>query len=126
MYLLINPSEKNVISLALFDETTIEHKQYPVQNRELLSCVDSFLQEKNLNKKSIQGIITIVGTGGFTSTRIGTTLANAWAFAEKVPVLAVTFNEASDPQSLIFRLLAQTPGYYVSATYSAEPNVGKI
>lgn len=125
MYLLLNTSEKSLITLTLFDETFLEQKTYPVENRELLSCVDSFLQEKKLNKKDVQGIVTIVGTGAFTSTRIATTVANAWAYVEKIPVAAISLEEASEPQKLISKLLEQPVGMYVSAMYSAEPNIGK-
>lgn len=126
MFLLLDLAKKDTLHLALFDAESVEHKNYNGMNRELLFAIDDFLLEKNLNKKDVQGIAVVVGAGGFTSTRVATTIANAWAYIQKIPVIAVTPDEATDPRSFILKLFLQTTGHFVSATYSAEPNVGQL
>lgn len=120
MYLLINTSEKDVISLSVFDANFIEHKKYSGQNRELLNCINDVLKDKKP-----AGIMVVVGVGGFTSTRIATVVANTFGYVLQIPLLAVSLDEAEDPQKLIFRLLKQPTGQYISAIYSGEANIGK-
>lgn len=130
MYLLIDPSEKNKIKIIGFDETKIETEVFDAPNRDILVSVDSFLQSRKMKQTDVQGIAVVVGVGGFTSTRIATTLANAWHFAFHIPVVAVNLEEASEPQKLIEKFTSANAGTasgnYILAEYSGEPNVGKI
>lgn len=124
MYLLIDLSEKDTIHLALFNEDTIEHKKSSGRNRELLVCIDDFIREQTLDKKEVAGIMVVVGAGGFTSTRVGAVVANAFVYAEQIPVLAIQQDQIDSIQELIPALLKQPKGQYISATYSGEPNIG--
>ncbi|HAO52608.1 TPA: hypothetical protein DCQ85_04050, partial [Candidatus Magasanikbacteria bacterium] len=123
-FLLIDMSEKDQIHLALFDEKKIVEKNYEGQNRELLLCIDNLLTENNFEKENIKGIMVVVGTGSFTSTRIACVVANTFAFVLQIPLLAIKVEEIVDVQSLIPKLLEQEKGQYISATYSGEPNIG--
>jgi len=118
-------SERDVIHLALFDKKVIEHKKYSSQNRELLGCIDKLVKNKKYKIESIQGIMVVVGVGGFTSTRIACVVANSFAYILQIPVLAVKLDEVDNIQELIPELLKQKPGNFISATYSGEPNLGK-
>ena len=120
MYLLINTSEKDEIDIALFDDKTIEHKFYSGRNRELLSCIQNVFKIKNLS-----GIMVVVGAGSFTSTRVACVVANTFGYVLQIPLLAISKEQAKDPQKLIAKLLKQPKGVYISATYSGEANVGK-
>jgi len=119
MFLLFDLSVKDSIHLALFETETIEHKIYSDRNRELLSCVNDLLKEKRPS-----GIMVVVGSGSFTSTRIACVVANTFGYVLQIPLLAITKAEASDPQKLIKKLLKQPRGQYISATYSGEANIG--
>jgi len=130
MYLLIDTSERDTINLALFDSTQIVFKSFSGRNRELLSCIDKLLDNKGIRSKEkglrqIGGIMVVVGSGSFTSTRIATVVANAFAYARQIPLLAVQKNDIPKMQGLIPKLLKQKVGRYISATYSAEPNITK-
>lgn len=125
MYLLFDLSVKDIIHLALFDKTRRMDKEIPGRNRDLLSAMDDFLIEQKLSKNDIKGIMTVVGAGSFTSTRIAAVIANAFGYAQKIPLLAIQRDQLGDVQSLIPKLLAQPLGQYVSATYSGEPNITK-
>jgi tRNA A37 threonylcarbamoyladenosine modification protein TsaB len=124
MYLLLDLSEKDAIHLALFDEKNITKKEVSGRNRELLLFVDEFLREEHVKKEDVAGIMVVVGTGGFTSTRLATTLANTFAYAQQIPVLAITKEQIDETQQLIPELLKQPKGQYISATYSGEANIG--
>jgi len=133
MYLLINLSEKDNIQLALFNESEFNESSYSGQNRELLVCIDDLLNKQNLNKKNIKGIISVVGAGGFTSTRIASVVGNTLAYTLHIPILAIKENQIKSPygrspagrkiQKLIPKLLEQPVGQYISPTYSGEPNI---
>ena len=130
MFILLDLSKKTTLHLALFDESTIVHANTEGVNRELLSCIDAFLREHSLNTKDVQGIMVVVGAGGFTSTRIATTVANGFAYALQVPLLAISEAQVEHVQELIPELLKtekvyppERRGQYISATYSGEPNI---
>ncbi|MDD2656527.1 MAG: hypothetical protein PHQ18_03095 [Patescibacteria group bacterium] len=126
MFLLIDMSEKDQIHLALFDTEKLVEKKYEGQNRELLLCIDNLLTENNFEKENIKGIMIVVGTGSFTSTRIACVVANTFAFVLQIPLLAIKVEEIVNVQSLIPKLLEQEKGQYISATYSGEPNIGGV
>ena len=133
MFLLIDTSEKDNIFLALFDENKFEHQNYSVPNRELLACIDDlFKGQKSIKSKvhkvnfnDLKGIMVVVGAGNFTNTRIACVVANTLAYDLQIPLLAIQKNQVNEVQNLISELLKQPPGHYISATYSAEPNIGK-
>jgi len=119
-------SQKDQIHLVLFDEENSIKKRYFGQNRELLLCIDSFLQENNLDKENLKGIMVVVGTGSFTSTRIACVVANTFAFVLNISLLAIKIKDVDKIQTLISKLLKQPKGHYISATYSGEPNIGGV
>ena len=132
MYLLIDMSGRDDIHLTLFDSDTIEYKNYSGRNRELLASIDNFFIEQKFDKKDLMGIMVVVGTGSFTSTRIACVVANSFAFVLQIPLLAIGQDKIDNAQSLISELLKQSEacpsmrrGQYISATYSGEPNIGK-
>lgn len=133
MFLLINTSEKDNIQLALFDKDSIEYKNYSVPNRELLACInDLFESQKSIKSKvhkiffdDLEGIMVVVGVGNFTNTRIACVVANTFTYTKQIPLLAIEKADVDKVQNLIPKLLRQKPGHYISATYSAEPNIGK-
>lgn len=124
MFLLIDPSVKDQISLAFFDSNAAQKKIYHVMNREVLACIDDFLSEVKKLPKDIQGIMVVLGEGGFSSTRIAVTVANTFAYAFQIPLLGITKEQAENPQAAIGLLLQQVPGNYLLPEYSGEPNIG--
>jgi len=127
MYLLIDLSNRDSIHLALFDEQHREDKVFEGRNRELLFCIDQLVESRKLKVESeeIEGIMVVVGTGSFTSTRIACVVANTFAYVRQIPLLAISVEQVGEVQELIPELLKQPKGQYISATYSGEPNLGK-
>lgn len=143
MYLLIDLSNQDSINLSLFNESKRFDKVFSGRNRELLLCIHKFISSRTKNSlrksegssehrmaelrtpNSLKGIMVVVGTGSFTSTRVACVVANTFAYVLQIPLLAVKKDDVNNIQKLIPKLLKQKPGHYLSATYSGEPNIGK-
>ncbi len=125
VFLLINTSVREEIVLTLFKGDFVAQKNYAVPNRELLVTIENFLQANTLGVQDVEGIATVVGVGSFTSTRIATTVVNTWTYSKNIPILAVQTEEMADLVSLEKKFLQTSPGIFISATYSGEPNIGK-
>ena len=124
MFLLIDLSEKDLIHLSLFDESTLKNFESAGRNRELLSCVNTFFVQENFASKNLRGIMVVVGTGSFTNTRISAVTANTFGFVLNIPLLAIDASQIDKIQQLIPHLQKQKKGQYISAIYSAPPNIG--
>lgn len=124
MYLLIDLSEFDQIHLSIFNEDTLFDFNKSGRNRELLGAVDEFLKDKKIDKNDIKGVMTVVGEGSFTNTRISATLANVFGYQLQIPIMAISKNQVSRVQDMIAELQKVRVGQYVSAKYSAEPNIG--
>ncbi len=125
MFLAIDLSERACVKLCLFDNEKEIDFEVEGENRELLESIDSFFIKEKFDKEKLLGIAVVVGSGAFTSTRIATTTANAFAFALGVPVLAITIEDLKDKKKIVKKFDTDIKGKYISATYSAEPNIGK-
>ncbi len=124
MFLGIDTSKKDIVRLTLFDKESVFEKQVDAKNRDLLFYIDEFLTEQKIEKKDVQGIAVVVGEGGFTSTRIATTVANGFVYIHKIPVISISSDDLKNTQELISKFESQQEGKYISATYSGEPNIG--
>ena len=121
--MLLDTSSHNENLLTLFDKKRTERFSLTGRNCELLQAIDEFLTKQDMSKDDIQGVAAVVGAGSFTSTRIAATVANVFGYARGIPLLAITKEQVSDPLALIRRILKQPSRQYISATYSAEPNI---
>ncbi len=124
MYLLIDLSKNDLIHLSLFDKDSLIDFDCSGRNRELLGCIEKFLKENKIENHEIDGIMSVVGDGSFTNTRISAVVANVFGYALKIPIMAIRKEQISDIQKLIPELENVFPGQYISAKYSAEPNIG--
>lgn len=122
MYLYINTSEREYFYFCLFDESIIAEKKES-NIIDVLGAIQSFLKEQNKNMKDIQGIAVVVGKGTFSSTRSAVSVANAWTFAEKIPVVTVHDERGKDFTEIKKQLQTKKPGDPVTAEYSGEPNI---
>lgn len=124
MYLLIDLSTQDRIHLALFNESILKSFASVGKNRELLSSINIFFALRKFNKADLRGIMAVVGKGSFTNTRIAAIVANTFGFVLNIPLLAIDSNQIDMAQQLISRLRGQKTGQYISAIYSAPPNIG--
>lgn len=121
MYLLIDNSVDDKVVLQYCLDTNWVQVEFSTEGKSLLELLDGFL--KNLNKlvSDIKGIAVVVGKGRFTATRVATTMVNALAYTNSIPVLAVD----GWYEELRADLLSAPSGIYISAKYSAPANIGK-
>lgn len=124
MYLLFDLSVKDRIRITVFDETMVHEHDVEGVNRDLLVVLDTILKKEGCTPTEVKGCMVVVGAGGFTSTRLAVTVANAFGYALGIPLLALTKDEAAHPEQYIGLLLQQPKGQYISATYSGEANIG--
>lgn len=65
-----------------------------IHNERLLALLDELFKEAALSPRALDGLVLSVGPGAFTGLRIGTSAAQALAFAAGAPVLCVSSLEA--------------------------------
>lgn len=89
----------------------------------LVTTIHKFLEQQHTGTKELTGLIVFSGAGSFTGLRIGATVANALAYANKLPIAA---GEGEDWIAVgLAKLKSTKPGEYVIPTYDREPNITK-
>ncbi|PIR03647.1 MAG: hypothetical protein COV59_05685 [Candidatus Magasanikbacteria bacterium CG11_big_fil_rev_8_21_14_0_20_39_34] len=121
---MIDPSLQGSIRLLLLGKDTRMEKDFPAENRELLLCVDEFLHENKCPVENLLGVFVVLGSGGFTSTRIAVVVANTMSYVQKIPVGPLDSKQWDCSYDQISACLLPL-GQYVSAIYSGEPNITK-
>lgn len=122
MYILIdNSTDERIFFHYCLNTKWVQRLFKPVQDGQLLSCLDQLLSELGVKKEQLRGLAVRVGQGRFTSTRVAVTMANTLALANQIPVVGVTSSDTTNLKELI----KNTPvGQYVSAKYSGEAKIG--
>ncbi|MFA5211190.1 MAG: hypothetical protein WC414_01640 [Patescibacteria group bacterium] len=125
MFLIIDPSlQDGIYQLSLVSSKIFQKKITGKKNRELLFFIDEFLQEHNVKKEELEAIVVVVGQGSFTSLRIACIVANVFSYVFKIKTLTINFRENNDLNKIKTQLFKKKKGEYISALYSAEPNIG--
>ncbi len=82
------------VSLAIFeDDELLGHSSWTSDRREahqIHAETEKLLKEKGLSLDMVDRIAVCIGPGGFTSTRLGVSIANAWAFAKDLSLAPFT------------------------------------
>ncbi len=125
MYLVIDPSSPEVVRFSLFDIGLRTAKEYTPDHTGVLGALENFFEKRQVVKEQVTGVAVVVGVGTFTRTRLAVTLANIWSFAYHIPVRAITFLESADAEVVMRKFDEPVDSTYITATYSAEPNIGK-
>lgn len=121
MFLLIDNSADEMIVFHGYVDNSWIQKQYLAQKYSVVGALEQFLRDVNKRLPDLCGLAVVIGKGKFTATRIAVTVANALAYALKVPVLTVD----GWVENLHDRIVEMPVGQYVSAKYSGEANIGK-
>lgn len=125
VYLAIDLTQKNSITLVTLTATAQQTYSTEGKNKDLLAAIDTCFTTHHITKDQLGGIMVVMGSGGFTSTRLAATVANTFAYTLQIPLLAITPEQMTTLREQIAKLQAQPKGQYLSATYSGEPNIGK-
>ncbi len=83
-----------LVRLAIFHEDKLmgetHWESHKNEAEKIQGETKKLLKQKKLTPESIDRIAVCVGPGGFTTTRIGVSIANAWAFAKDLPLATFT------------------------------------
>ncbi len=71
---------------AVAHETWTAHRQLA---ETIHQKIDSLLKDQQKSWKDIQGIVVYKGPGSFTGLRIGLSVANALAYGQEIPIVAM-------------------------------------
>lgn len=89
----------------------------------ILEKIESLLITANAKQPSLEGIVVFTGEGSFTGLRIGTTVANAIAYSNNIPIVAAS--GADWLEDGVKNLKNAEPGKLVAPVYHSEPNITK-
>lgn len=139
MILIINtalPEEIELVLVKSQKDFKVWRKSAKMKQSELLlKGIDKLLKDNKVKLNQIKGVGCVIGPGGFTSLRIGVVTANALAYALKVPVAGIKFDEyikdgvssaeaTADQVKIISEKLKKAKvGQTVLPVYSREPNI---
>lgn len=121
-------TDKPEAELHLLDQSGAEIATYSWEAHRtlaatLVSNIGEFLEENKTSTKELTGLVVFTGAGSFTGLRIGTTVANALAYSNEVPIVA---GEGEDWLADGLKKLPDAKlEKYVIPTYDREPNITK-
>jgi tRNA A37 threonylcarbamoyladenosine modification protein TsaB len=125
MFLFINPTQKNSITLKLFiGDTSITHVHegdYKLTEK-LLFFVDQILNEGDLVAKDLEGIILAVGPGSYTALRLACVVVNTLAQVQGILVYGDTLENLTTDES-IREACSKVNSTILSPQYAGEPNI---
>jgi tRNA A37 threonylcarbamoyladenosine modification protein TsaB len=124
MYLFIDPTHHSHIRLVLFFSDHVQEVLVEGKNRELLQVIVRVLETAKIALTDIQGVVILVGQGGFSSTRIASVVGNALAYSLKVPIVGAITTHGWSFETIRTHVSSGMPGVYLSPTYSGEPSIG--
>lgn len=97
-------------TIALFKGSeVVTEKRWKSQLNEaetLQPAVEELLESQQLRPEDIQQVIVCVGPGGFTSSRIGVSAANAWSLAKRIPISEVSVFDLYEARGVVLVLSA--------------------
>lgn len=87
----------------------------------ILQKINTILESKNCKLADIGGLIVFTGEGSFTGLRIGTTVANAIAYSNNVPIVVSSGSDWIDTG--LKEIKEAKPGKLAVPIYHSEPNI---
>lgn len=99
-------------------ESWLGHKELSVTILEKLTVL---LEEAGQNWEDVSGIVIYEGPGSFTGLRIGVTVANTIAYAQKIPIVGATGDGWVNVG--VAKLDNAEIGNFVMPVYGGEANI---
>lgn len=87
---------------------------------QIVPKIEMLLKKNSIGYQDLGGVVVYRGPGSFTSLRIGLTVANTIAFAQKIPIYGVAKNDAVD-----WWKKAKKSSLPVLPFYGAPPHISK-
>lgn len=89
----------------------------------LLLFIQQELEKQDLTWKDLSGLVVFKGPGSFTGLRIGITVMNSLAYANRLPIVGITGEQWQ--QEGLRRLAAGENDTIVMPEYGGEANITK-
>ena len=122
MYLLLNTSQDDRVSICFSDETRWQQRDFLfTDSMNVLRAIESVLEQTKQPLSAVRGVAVVVGKGRFTATRVAVVIGNTLAFALQIPIAAVT---DAATNGLAEKIAAAPVGQLVLPTYSGGARVG--
>lgn len=131
MYLFFDTSGQQSHRISLVSQEGVSKQEVIVEadlEVSLLPAIDALLIDEGVSMSTVKGIIVVSGPGGFTSLRIGLSVANAFGWALGIPVVGVEKKEgATTKEEYVQEGLQKIPQNFqpVMPQYGREPNITK-
>lgn len=90
---------------------------------QLLSKIEKLLHDNKTTWQDLSGIVVYSGPGSYTGLRIGITVANTIAYAQKVPISGAGGSDWL--KEGLKKLSSVPPGGQVTPEYGGEANITK-
>ena len=127
MYLALKTDSANSEYYLLNNDGVIAGTLNWVSGRELadgiIGKLEELLVKNSTNWDSIKGVIVFRGPGSFTGLRIGITVANSIAYAQKIPIVGEIGESWIEAGRM--RLNEGLNDKQVIPEYGSEPNITK-
>lgn len=91
-----------------------------------LQALDAFLQEQGVALSSVSAVLVVTGPGSFTASRVSTTLANALAFSQHIPILGIENPERKPLSEIVAEAFSQPfppIGHFAVPSYDRPANI---
>ena len=122
MMLFIDTSDYDEVKLGVINKSEIFIHKFQSRSLSeiLLHQIKSFLKKQKTSLVEIKKIVVVIGPGGFSRIRSAVAVANALAFALKVPIAGI--NKAEVPTDLS-RIASLSTKKMVEPRYGKQPNI---
>lgn len=121
--LLVSAQDIRAIAFALVEDgRCVRETEETVPPEQYLAALDRTLKVWDISAKDIASVAVVVGPGAFTSSRVSTVMANAFAFAGNIPVIAVENAEKRSFADVAASLPSASADYAVPV-YNRPPNI---
>lgn len=121
-WLYINSALPDASDVGIISSTSQRLKRVEGRSHHILNTIS---QLKEVKQKQIEGVCVVFGPGSFSSIRTGVLIANMFARTEKIPLIGLHLDQATDLALIAKGLEANTypKQAYVKPEYDAEPNI---
>lgn len=127
MFLFINVSQTGILDIKLFDGNKIIKSIKKEGNfkltEKLLFFINELLKIEKITLNDLNGIVTVIGPGAFTSLRIMSIVINTISQLNEIPVYGDVFDNLNDDVKICNSVNKVKLNFAITPYYNKEPNI---